>query len=104
MTTVVTGVAMAMLAVAALLIVWRLVVGPTPLDRIVASDVMIAVVIAGTGSYSVLSGSSTGLSIVLVLCLVGFTGAVGVARLISSSTSIRQLFDRRQAMQEADDE
>jgi multicomponent Na+:H+ antiporter subunit F len=97
------GAAAAMLSVAAILTLWRLVSGPTPLDRIIASDVIVAIAIAAVGVYSVIAGNATGLPIVLALSLVGFTGAVGVARLISSSEGVRRLFDRRKAMKDDDD-
>jgi len=97
------GAAATMLSVAAILTLWRLVSGPTPLDRIIASDVIVAIAIAAVGVYSVIAGNATGLPIVLALSLVGFTGAVGVARLISSSEGVRRLFDRRRAMKDDDD-
>ena len=97
------GAAAAMLSLAAILTLWRLVSGPTPLDRIIASDVIVAIAIAAVGVYSVIAGNATGLPIVLALSLVGFTGAVGVARLISSSEGVRRLFDRRRAMKDDDD-
>lgn len=100
----VIGVAGAMLFVAACLVVWRMMVGPSALDRIVASDVMVGIVIASVGIYSVIAHNSTGLPILLGLSLVGFSGAVGVARLISSPSTIRRRFDRRQARQEESDD
>lgn len=98
----VIGVAGAMLLVAAGLVLWRMAVGPSVLDRIVASDVMVGIVIASVGLYSVIAHNSTGLPILLGLSLVGFSGAVGVARLIASPSTIRRRFDRRQALQEED--
>ena len=97
------GAAVVMLSVGAILTSWRLVAGPTPLDRIIASEVVVAIAIAGVALYSVIAGNATGLPIVLGLSLVGFTGAVGVARLISSSEGVRRLFDRRQAMRDDDE-
>lgn len=97
------GAAAVMLSVATILTLWRLVAGPTPLDRIIASDVIVAISIAAVALYSVIAGNATGLPIVLGLSLVGFTGAVGVARLISSSEGVRRLFDRRQAMKDDDE-
>lgn len=95
---VLIGLTVVLLTAAASLTLWRMVVGPTPLDRIISSDVMVAVVIASVGLYSVMSRNSTGLPILLGLSLIGFTGAVGVARLISSSAGVQRLFDRRRAM------
>lgn len=102
MTYLLAGAAV-MLGAAVLLTLWRLVAGPTPLDRIIASDVLVAIAIAAVALYSVIAGNSTGLPILLGLSLVGFTGAVGVARLISSSEGVRRLFDRRQAMKDDDE-
>jgi len=98
--TILITLAGVMLVVATGLVLWRMVHGPSPLDRIVASDVMVAIVIAGVGIYTVVADNSTGLPILLVLSLVGFSGAVAVARLISSPTTIRRRFDRRRARQE----
>lgn len=100
--TVVLGSAVVMLVVAACLVLWRLVQGPTALDRIVAGDVIVAIVVASVGLYSVLAHNTTGLPILLGLSLVGFAGAVGVARLIASPSTIRRRFDRRQSRQEED--
>ncbi len=96
----VIGVAGALLIVAAGLVLWRMAVGPSALDRIVGSDVMVGIVIAAVGLYSVIAHNSTGLPILLGLSLVGFSGAVGVARLIASPSTIRRRFDRRQPRQE----
>ncbi|MGC3954248.1 MAG: monovalent cation/H+ antiporter complex subunit F [Propionicimonas sp.] len=98
----VIGAAGVMLFAAACLVLWRIVVGPSALDRIVASDVMVGIVIAVVGLYSVIARNATGLPILLGLSLVGFSGAVGVARLISSPSTIQRRFDRRQARQEED--
>lgn len=96
--SVVIWVAALLLATATALVVWRMVVGPTALDRIVASDVVVGIVIASVGLYAVSHRTPTGLIVLLAMSLVGFTGAVGVTRLIASASSVRRLFDRRQAL------
>lgn len=98
--TLVIWSAVAMLAVAACLVLWRLVQGPTALDRIVAGDVIVAIVIASVGLYSALADNTTGLPILLGLSLVGFSAAVAVARLIASPSTVRRRFVRRQSRQE----
>ena len=102
---VILGIAVTMLAISAVLTLWRMVTGPTTLDRIISADVMVAVVIASVAIYSVIAGNSTGLPILLGLSLIGFTGAVGVARLIASNERVQRLFEKRQAMrtEDADD-
>ena len=77
------------LVVSALLALYRLAKGPTGLDRGVASDVLIAIMTASIGAHAVWARTSVGLVIILVLSLVGFTGAVGLARLITG-TSVRE--------------
>lgn len=96
----VLGFAGAVLAVAAGLALWRIVTGPSHLDRIVSSDVMVSIVIATVGLIAVWGRSSTGLPILLGLSLMAFTGAVGVARLLSSPSTVQRLFDRRRALRE----
>ena len=80
------------LVVAALLALYRLAVGPTGLDRGVASDVVLAVMIAGIGAHAIATGTSVGLIVNLVLSLVGFTTAVGLARLITGTSARERRF------------
>jgi multicomponent Na+:H+ antiporter subunit F len=91
-----------MLTVSAGLTVWRIVVGPTALSRIVAGDVIIAIVIAAIGIVIVTTGFDAGLPMVLVLSLLGFSGAVATARLISGSRSDSALYARRLERQDED--
>lgn len=80
------------LVVAALLALYRLAVGPTGLDRGVASDVVLAVMIAAIGAHAIATGTSVGLIVILVLSLVGFTTAVGLARLITGASARERRF------------
>lgn len=70
----------AMLGVAAVLCVIRMTLGPTMLNRAVALDVMVAVLVCGLGLEAALNRHSTTLPILVVLSLVGFVGSVSVAR------------------------
>ncbi|WP_026875923.1 monovalent cation/H+ antiporter complex subunit F [Jiangella gansuensis] len=78
--TIVIWVCAAMLAVAAALVVTRMTLGPTMLNRVVAMDVLIAIVVAGLGLEAALNQHTTTLPILVVLSLVGFVGSVSVAR------------------------
>ncbi|SEE77820.1 monovalent cation/H+ antiporter complex subunit F [Jiangella alba] len=78
--TVVIWVCAAMLSVAAFLVLTRMAVGPTMLNRVVAMDVLIAIVVAGLGLEAALNRHATTLPILVVLSLVGFVGSVSVAR------------------------
>ena len=68
------------LLVAALCVVARAVMGPTILDRVVALDVLVVVLVASFGLYAVLTDTTTSLPVLVVLSLVGFVGSVSVAR------------------------
>lgn len=78
--TVVIWLCAAMLSVAAVLVLTRMAVGPTMLNRVVAMDVLIAIVVAGLGLEAALNEHATTLPILVVLSLVGFVGSVSVAR------------------------
>ncbi|TDD71345.1 cation:proton antiporter [Jiangella aurantiaca] len=78
--TVVIWVCAAMLSVAAVLVLARMTIGPTMLNRVVAMDVLIAIVVAGLGLEAALNRHATTLPILVVLSLVGFVGSVSVAR------------------------
>jgi len=88
-TTVVLAVDALMLAVAALLSVLRVGRGPRALDRIVANDVLVAVVVAAAGLTMVATRNGLLLPLILVLSLLGFTSAVAVGRLIRTRRDIR---------------
>lgn len=80
--TVVTGIAMAVLFVAALLCLSRLVRGRSTADRMVALDSLLLVVVSGVAVLAARTGSGAFLNVLLVGALVAFTGSVTVARFI----------------------
>lgn len=84
--------AVLLLIVSALLALYRLAIGPTGLDRGVASDVILAVLIAGICTHAIVTRTSVGLIVILVLSLVGFTSAVGLARLITGASARERRF------------
>ena len=69
-----------MLTVAALLLVIRISLGPNMLDRVVALDVLVAVLICGLALEAAVHRHATTLPILGVLSLVGFVGSVSIAR------------------------
>ena len=85
-------VAVAVLVVSALFALYRLAKGPTGLDRGVASDVVLAVLIAGIATHAIVTRTSVGLIVILVLSLLGFTSAVGLARLITGTSARERRF------------
>ena len=72
-----------LLTVAAALTVMRMSRGPSSLDRVVAADVLIAVVIAGLALEAIYHDHTTTLPVILVLSLLGFTGSVSIARFVA---------------------
>ena len=86
--TVVLAVCVALLAVAALLLVARIALGPTMLDRVVALDVLVAVVICGLALEAAIHRHTTTLPVLGVLSLLGFVGSVSVARFTRGSDDV----------------
>ena len=78
---IVVGVAVsALLFAAASLVLVRIVRGPTTLDRIVAVDVLLAIVICAIAAEAAYTRDATSLPILVVLSILGFIGSVSVAR------------------------
>lgn len=86
---IITMVGLGVLGVSALLALIRIARGPSILDRVVGTDVLIAVVIAALVLEAVVHRHSTTVPIMLVLSLVGFAGAVSVARLVAAREAPR---------------
>ncbi|MDF2444600.1 MAG: multicomponent Na+:H+ antiporter subunit [Subtercola sp.] len=78
---VIAGVLFGAGAVAAL---WRIIRGPSALDRIIASDVLIATAMCAIGAQMAISGHTDNLPVLLVLALFTVVGSVSVARFIST--------------------
>lgn len=78
-----TVVIVVIFVVAALLTTGRIITGPSVLDRVVATDVMVSIVICALGLQIVLADGSSTLPILISLSLVGFMGSVAVARFVA---------------------
>ena len=89
MTSVLVG-CVAALAVGAVLLVIRIARGPTMLDRVVALDVLVAVLICGLGVEAAVRRHTTTLPILVVLSLVGFVGSVSMARFTRGSDDVEE--------------
>ena len=81
MNTVYT-ICLSILALAAALVLLRLVRGPSVPDRIVALDVLLQVVVAGIAVGAAVNGSGSFLSLLVAVALLGFVGSVTVARYV----------------------
>ena len=81
MTVVAVAVAV-LLTVAGGLTLIRIVRGPSTLDRIVATDVLLAITVIAIAAEAAYSKDGTALPVLVVLSLLGFTGSVVVARFV----------------------
>ncbi|MFD5494373.1 monovalent cation/H+ antiporter complex subunit F [Streptomyces sp. NPDC001812] len=88
MTAVYTA-TLAMLAAAGLLTLLRLVRGPDALNRIVALDVLLTMIIAGTAVGMPVREDTTALPVLVVLALLAFTGSVTAAHLVEKRAGLR---------------
>lgn len=77
------------LGAAAALTLLRMARGPSTLDRIVAADVIIAVVIAGLAMEASLNDHATTLPIMVVLSMLGFAGSLSMARFVADRDQSR---------------
>ena len=78
---IVAGIVVSALLFAAVsLVLVRIVRGPTTLDRIVAVDVLLAIVVCAVAAEAAYTRDATSLPILVVLSILGFIGSVSVAR------------------------
>ncbi|WP_174775206.1 monovalent cation/H+ antiporter complex subunit F [Cryobacterium sp. Hb1] len=84
---IVAVVASIMFGIAALLSVYRIVVGPSVLDRVIASDVLVATVICALGAEMALNRHTDNLPVLLVLALFAVLGSLSVARFLPGRDS-----------------
>lgn len=73
-------VAAVMLSAAAAITIYRLLAGPSTLDRLVALDAFVAVSMCGIGTWAAFSLDSTVTYSLTALALISFVGSVSVAR------------------------
>ena len=90
LTNVILSVAAVVLAVAALIGVKRIADGPSQLDRSVAADLIVAVVVASLGLWTIWTDLSTELLVLVMLSMLGFTSAVSVARMVGDRMATRR--------------
>ncbi|MCK0175659.1 MULTISPECIES: monovalent cation/H+ antiporter complex subunit F [Mycobacteriaceae] len=69
-----------MLSAAAAFTMYRLLSGPSTLDRLVALDTLIAVTMCGIGTWAAFSLDTTVTYSLTALALISFVGSISVAR------------------------
>lgn len=62
----------------------RIIRGPSALDRIIASDVLVATAICAIGAEMAINGHTDTMPVLLGLALFGIVGSVSVARFLAS--------------------
>ena len=80
---IVLSIVVGLLLVSGALVTVRLVRGPSMLDRAVALDALVAVVMAGIGVLTAVRRIPYYLPALLVLSFLGFTGSVSIARFLA---------------------
>lgn len=80
MSPVVMGICAALLLAGVVVALTRVERGPSMLDRIVALDVLVAAIIGCLAMVSAINGRVDLVPVLMVLSLVGFVGAVTLAR------------------------
>lgn len=82
------GIGVVMLFVAALLTLFRMSRGPSTLDRVIAADVIMAMVVAGLAMEAVIHSHTTTLPIMLAVSLIGFAGSLTMARFVGDRGTV----------------
>ncbi|HEX5728639.1 monovalent cation/H+ antiporter complex subunit F [Microbacterium sp.] len=77
-------------AVAALLTLWRIVVGPSILDRAVASDVLLTEVLCVLGAEMAINQHTRTLPLLLIIAAVGVFGTISIARFVARRDNVDQ--------------
>ena len=69
--------------VAALLTLWRIIVGPSILDRAVASDVLLTLIMCMLGAEMAINQHTRTLPVLLIIAAVGVFGSISIARFVA---------------------
>ena len=77
------GAIYAVFAVAAVLTVWRIIIGPSILDRAVASDVLLTEVMCVLGAEMAINHHTRTLPVLLIIAAVGVFGSISIARFVA---------------------
>lgn len=81
--TVLLWIVYALFGIAAVLTVVRIILGPSILDRAVASDVLLTEVMCVLGADMVINHDTDALPVLLVIAAVGVFGSVAIARFVA---------------------
>lgn len=79
------GIGLLLLTVGAAGAIYRIVKGPSILDRVIATDVLLIVISSGLCVEMVLNDHTNNIMFVVVASVIGFVGSVTVSRFVSAS-------------------
>jgi multicomponent Na+:H+ antiporter subunit F len=81
--TVLLWIIYALFGIAAVLTVVRIILGPSILDRVVASDVLLTEVMCVLGADMVINHYTETLPVLLIIAAVGVFGSIAIARFVA---------------------
>ncbi|MDT0267999.1 monovalent cation/H+ antiporter complex subunit F [Streptomyces sp. DSM 44915] len=87
--TTVANIGLVLVGVAALLVAIRLAAGPAALDRVVALDALVTLIVVGAVLGTLARSDTTTGYVLVVLSLLGFVGSIASARLIERREDMR---------------
>lgn len=64
------------LSISTLLVLYRFIIGPNAMDRVVALELLISIGIASITVFSIVSENATFLDVAMILALIAFLGTV----------------------------
>ncbi|GAA1977527.1 monovalent cation/H+ antiporter complex subunit F [Microbacterium pumilum] len=76
--------------IAALLTLWRIVTGPSILDRAVAADVMLTEVMCVLGADMAINHHTRSLPVLLIIAALGVFGSISIARFVARRDNTNQ--------------
>lgn len=88
-TTLIGVMAGVLFTAAAAMALYRIVRGPSILDRMIASDVLLTTLLLVVGTEMVLGGHTRNIPMMLVLSAIAIFGTVAVARYVSKHDNAR---------------
>ncbi|MEQ3554768.1 monovalent cation/H+ antiporter complex subunit F [Pseudonocardia nematodicida] len=80
--SVVYAVVLAMLVTGSAMVLWRLMKGPTTLDRIAALDVFVVLIVAAAAVYAAIYTDGTNIPLLAAVALIALVGSATAARLV----------------------
>ena len=80
---VLVAVILVVFAIAALLALVRIIIGPSILDRAVAADVLLTEVMCVLGADMVINHHTRSLPVLLIIAAVGVFGSISIARFVA---------------------